>query len=473
MAPGRRQRLRLGVLLHEEGEAGIPERGFDGLAAGRVDHLGGGGEERGADSPALQVGQGAVDLVGVDGEAGAEAAGLVPEGRGARAGCGLGPLAVEEGAVRGLRLGGESVEIPGGHPLDLLPSALQGGEPVRGSHVAGVVLLPGLPCSLLGAAGRRQRRESPLVGRVRARDVGFQQRAFGFAAADLGAQLGELGARFREPPQLDHQLGGGETGFEVRHAVAVALPLVQPRHLALDALELHLQPLHLVGLARHLVLALGEAPAGLAVALEDLLIAHHLQHAAEQVPGLELEQRVRPPLLDGEHAHQAAGHPGPFEHPAVALGAVPVAGFEEQPAHFLDRRAPRQDGEALLRRPAAGRHQGAGERRLRRRDALAAKRRAGAAAPDAGTVGDHGPDQGRRVGPAQVVLEAPARGEAGRVEELADGVEQRRLARAVGAGHQHHVAMERDVDLRPEVPAMEIEVEEAEHQPLSSGASGR
>src|SRR5437763_12165409 len=95
VAPGRLQRLRLGTPLDEEGETSIPEGGLDGLAAGRIDHLGGGGEERGADSPALQIGQGVVDLVGIDGEAGAEAAGLVPEGRGARAGCGLGPLAIE------------------------------------------------------------------------------------------------------------------------------------------------------------------------------------------------------------------------------------------------------------------------------------------------------------------------------------------------------------------------------------------
>ena len=62
------------------------------------------------------------------------------------------------------------------------------------------------------------------------------------------------------------------------------------------------------------------------------------------------------------------------------------------------------------------------------------------------------------------MLEAAARGEPGRVEELPEGIDQRRLSRPVRSRDEDDVRVERHADRTPEIPVVELQLEEAEHQ---------
>src|SRR6266446_8556365 len=123
-------------------------------------------------------------------------------------------------------------------------------------------------------------------------------------------------------------------------------------------------------LAHELAVRVLVAPARLAIALEDRLIAEHLEDPVEELARLEIEERVGLALLDREHAHETPAHAGMLQHPSISFRGIEVARLEEPSSQLVEGRTPREDGEPLLGRATATRDEGAGEGDLGRGQAL-------------------------------------------------------------------------------------------------------
>ncbi len=149
-----------------------------------------------------------------------------------------------------------------------------------------------------------------------------------------------------------------------------------------------------------------------------------------------------------------------LQHSSIAFRGVEVTRLEEPSPQLVERRAPWEDGEPLLGRATAARDEGAGERDLGRGQALPPERRRAGHVH----VRDDRAEQGWSIGLPEVMLEAAARGEPGRVDELPDGVDQRRLPRPVRSRDENDVRVEGHADRPPEIPVVELQLEEAEHQ---------
>ena len=261
---------------------------------------------------------------------------------------------------------------------------------------------------------------------------------------ELALELGDLQAR--------HDLG-----FQRVDLVGELLPLQEAVGLGLLLLGLGLEAVEVdaelaeLALGGLLLLACG------LVVVQHLLVAEDVEDELEQRLGGVFAQLVGVALLERQHLGDRRGQAAPGEAVLVVAQADPVVGVFQR----LDRQVAVDDG-VVADPVAAGLADAAGER-----DLVGQAGEEGPLAGVAGQVGDHRADpREAAVGAAHVAAEV-ALARAAQREQRAQGVEQRGLARAVGADDGDDLRVQRQREAPPEVPVDELEGLDVEHGPGS------
>jgi hypothetical protein len=193
------------------------------------------------------------------------------------------------------------------------------------------------------------------------------------------------------------------------------------------------------------------------VVVQDLLVAEDVEDELEQGLGRVFAQLVGVALLERQHLGDRRGEAAPGQAVLVVAQADPVVGGFQR----LDRLVAVDDG-VVADPVAAGLADAAGER-----DLVGQAGEEGTLAGVARLVGDHRTDpREAAVGAAHVAAEI-ALARAAQREQRAQGVEQRGLARAVGADDGDDLGIQRQREAPPEVPVDELEGLDVEHGPGS------
>nr|WP_296652978.1 hypothetical protein [Thiobacillus sp. 63-78] len=294
--------------------------------------------------------------------------------------------------------------------------------------------------------------------------IHFLHGAFGAPGAPVAA-LGEQGARGMLGLALQQAVFQTRTGFaDERDAFLVeALPLAVAVDLLLVFFEIVAERFELVLAGVEFARGVFLVVARFQIAVEHVLVAEHLEYQIEQFARRQFAQLVGLPLFEREHAGDGGRQAGAVQDALVVAHAEFLAlFFELGQGDFAV-------GDPVFARPVAAFFvDAAGER-----DAVAGVGQAERAAAGIrhALVVDHPAQPAEVLAVASHVALVVALFRAVERQQGAQRVEQRGLARAVGAGDGDDRRVERQPEAAPEIPVHGFELEQAEHQDASSGVA--
>ncbi len=277
----------------------------------------------------------------------------------------------------------------------------------------------------------------------------------GLLAAQLARLFGELLA-LAPPAEHGQHLGGQALALGQAH-----LPGLVAGHAVVQFGELRAAVVQLALGLRHLARQLLLVLARLVVGVQHLLVAEHVEHQAQQLARAEFAQPVGLALLQREHARNRRRQAGGGQHAAPGLHAHEAQVLLGHVQQLLD-------GDIALHQAVAALPvapvlvDAAGQRDLVAVEQTAREWAAGAL-PALRPVVHHGAQPGGlRAGVARIGA-VVARGRAAQAQQGAHGVQQRGLARAVGAGNRDDGAVQRQRHALAVVPVNEFQGLQVEH----------